>query len=299
MAYASLSQAINAFLMQMAVDGRAALSIESYRRQLLTLARRIGDVAPEHVTPDRFNRFLVSPALLLSPSGTAKRPSSVNRAKSIIRTFFRWCEDTRVIERNPAAHLRLTATSTPIIAHMTRSEVERLLWTIQTAHHPLAVRDHALFATLAYSGIRLSSAIGLHKSDVDLRGHRLILRRTKGGRSEERHLPARLARILTPFLRCRPSAGAGSDTPIFVTNQGTRLSARSVQYRFAFWIRHARIQRPLSVHSLRHTFGTLLYRRTRDLLLVSRALGHRDIRSTQRYAHADDRLLTRAVNGMW
>jgi len=36
----------------------------------------------------------------------------------------------------------------------------------------------------------------------------------------------------------------------------------------------------LSVHSLRHTFATLLYRKSGDLLLLNRALGHRDIRTT-------------------
>ena len=49
-------------------------------------------------------------------------------------------------------------------------------------------------------------------------------------------------------------------------------------------------------HSLRHTFATLLYRATRDLVLVSRALGHRDVKNTQRYAHLDDRALTQALN---
>jgi integrase/recombinase XerC len=51
----------------------------------------------------------------------------------------------------------------------------------------------------------------------------------------------------------------------------------------------------MSVHS-RHTFATLLYRSTRDLLLVSRALGHRDIRTSARYAHTNDRWLVRALN---
>jgi integrase/recombinase XerC len=72
-----------------------------------------------------------------------------------------------------------------------------------------------------------------------------------------------------------------------------------VQYRFAFWLRRARIRKALSVHSLRHTFGTLLYQATKDLLLVGRALGHRDVKSTQRYAHLGDRLLAKAVNAMW
>jgi site-specific recombinase XerD len=56
------------------------------------------------------------------------------------------------------------------------------------------------------------------------------------------------------------------------------------------------IRRRMSVHSLRHTFATLLYAETGDLLLVNRALGHRDIRSTQRYVHVEDRRLVDALN---
>jgi integrase len=36
--------------------------------------------------------------------------------------------------------------------------------------HPLAVRDHALFATLVYTGIRLSDVVRLRESDLDLGG---------------------------------------------------------------------------------------------------------------------------------
>jgi integrase/recombinase XerC len=72
-----------------------------------------------------------------------------------------------------------------------------------------------------------------------------------------------------------------------------------VQYRFVFWLRRARIRRALSVHSLHHTLGTLLYQVTRDLVLVSRALGHRDVKSTQPYAHLDDRPVAGALNRLW
>ena len=85
----------------------------------------------------------------------------------------------------------------------------------------------------------------------------------------------------------------------FAGRQGRPLSARTVQYRFEFWLRRAGVRRALSVHALRHSFGTLLYQATRDLLLVSRALGHRDVKSAQRYAYLDDRALARAVNGLW
>jgi len=230
--------------------------------------------------------------------GKPKQTSTVNRAKSVIRAFFRWCQQTGLIERNPAAHVRLAVTAAPVTPHMTRVELARFLQIIRRNRHPLALRDYALFATLAYTGIRLSDVIRLHRSDVDLRHRQLVLRRTKGDRRERRYLPARLSPILTAYLRARPAVDSNAGEPLFVTQQGRPLSPRAVQYRFAFWLRRAGTRKALSVHSLRHTFGTLLYRATKDLVLVSRALGHRDVKSTQRYAHIDDRELVRAINGI-
>jgi len=123
----------------------------------------------------------------------------------------------------------------------------------------------------------------------------LLLRRTKGGRSDRRHLPARLSPILSLYIRSWSPRAASDGEALFVARHGQPLSPRGVQYRFAYWLRRVRIQKPLSVHSLRHTFGTLLYQATKDLLLVSRALGHRDVKSTVRYAHLGDQQLARAV----
>ena len=86
---------------------------------------------------------------------------------------------------------------------------------------------------------------------------------------------------------------------MFVTRQGRPLSPRAVQYRFSFWLRRSRIRNALSVHSFRHTFGTLLYQATKNLLLVSRALGHRDVKTTLRYARLGDDILAKAINKMW
>jgi site-specific recombinase XerD len=57
----------------------------------------------------------------------------------------------------------------------------------------------------------------------------------------------------------------------------------------------AGITRPFSIHSLRHTFATRLYRQTGDLYLVQRALGHRQITTTEVYAKVSDEALRAAV----
>ena len=50
-----------------------------------------------------------------------------------------------------------------------------------------------------------------------------------------------------------------------------------------------------AVHSPRYTFATRLHRRTGDLYLVQRALGHRQITTTEVYAGVSDEALKRAV----
>jgi integrase/recombinase XerC len=65
--------------------------------------------------------------------------------------------------------------------------------------------------------------------------------------------------------------------------------------RFAQRIKETGIDRPVSLHSLRHTFATRLYEKTGDLHLVQRALGHRQITTTEVYARVGDGVLRREV----
>ena len=74
-----------------------------------------------------------------------------------------------------------------------------------------------------------------------------------------------------------------------------RLSIRHAQYRFRQGLAAARIERSLTVHSLRHTFATRLREETGDLRLVQVALGHRQLATTQVYASVSDRQVREAV----
>jgi site-specific recombinase XerD len=54
----------------------------------------------------------------------------------------------------------------------------------------------------------------------------------------------------------------------------------------------------MAVNALRHTFATRLYEKTGYLYLVQRALGHRNITTTEVYARVSDERLRRAVSGV-
>ncbi len=60
-----------------------------------------------------------------------KRASTVNRVKSVVQAFFGWCHKTGLIDRNPAAHIRLAAAGNTVTPHMMRVELARFLRVIQ------------------------------------------------------------------------------------------------------------------------------------------------------------------------
>ena len=160
-----------------------------------------------------------------------------------------------------------------------------------------AARDRVMLELLLGTGIRLSELVGLDIADVDLDGKRITIR-AKGGDTETRFINANLRRRLRRYLRERNQVLA--DTPgLFLSNRETRISRRQVQVRFGLWLQWAGIERDgLSVHSLRHTFGTRLYRKTRDLVLVGKALGHRTTEATRVYVHPDDDALEDALESL-
>ena len=83
--------------------------------------------------------------------------------------------------------------------------------------------------------------------------------------------------------------------PLFTGRDDQRLSHRHVQRRFTMWIEKAGITRSATIHSLRGTFASDLYRRTGDVFLVKEALRHRSISSTMAYVQMNEDRLRQAL----
>jgi integrase len=138
------------------------------------------------------------------------------------------------------------------------------------------------------TGCRLAETAALDITDVDLVARVATLRTTKGGDPDRVMISPRLAKILGAQI------GRRTDGPLF-TAHGRRLSTRQIQRIVAARVQEAGITKPITAHSLRHSFATRLYNQTGDIRLVQQALRHTHVTTTEVYAQIEPARWRRAV----
>jgi len=288
----TLRTAIARVVTQMEADGKSPLTIQVYRSELVRFAKWAGSHAQvREFRPDKLARYLTEDTARLSPIGEPRSARTLNRTKATLRLLFRYLHDTGAIQRDPARVLRNARTDRKEPAVLTGEEPAQFLRALhQRATDSLGRRDRVLFTLLLRSGMRLGAALALDVADVDLASN-CAQSHGKHSKIQKVYFPKEVATLLKRHLK-QETIGEGA---IF-HGRSARLSIRQAQYRFRQVLAAAGIERPLTVHSLRHTFATRLREETGDLRLVQVALGHRQLATTQVYASISDADIRTAIN---
>ncbi len=289
---------VEAFARRLAAGGRSPNTISAYLRDLRQLTAVLSERHPGltlgRVTSALLDEALTSPAVVTSATGGTRSPASLHRFKAGVRSFFAWAEETGQVAENPARSVTLRRLPRTTPSFLTKVEKRRLLKELRGRSSALARRDRLIVELFLGTGIRLRELVDLNVDDVDLDARHLRIR-AKGGVPQVKFLKSTLRSLLRSYLKARRSRGHGECRALFLSNRDTRLSDRQVARRLDHWLRAARIDKKLSPHALRHTFATHLYSRTGDILVVQRALGHRDLSTTQIYTHLVDDALEDAI----
>ena len=292
-----LSDAIDRFAVHLQANGRSPRTIDGYRRDLLLLISFAGDVGVEVLTPDLLAGFVVSDRVRLGRGGNPKATLTINHLKSALKSFGRWLLATGLLITDPARTIEIKRADRKSPSSLTEPERKRMLRELAARKGVAASRDLVILDLFLNTGVRLAELVGLDIHDVDLDAKRITIH-AKGGHVETRFLNSDLRATLRKYLRRRADI-ASQSTALFLSNRDERISGRQVQMRFDLWLTWAGIGRPgLTVHSLRHTFGTRLYRKTRDLVLVGRAMGHRTVEASRCYVHSADEDLEEALESL-
>jgi integrase/recombinase XerD len=273
-----------------AVDGFLALAnarlaprtVEAYRRDLADLSAWLGR-SPADASADELAAYVAS----LRAAGRAA--TTIARRIAAVRSFYRHQTLIGVRADNPAAELELPRRRQTLPRTLSPGEVERLI-DAATGTGARAMRDRALVELLYGAGLRVSEAVGLDRSGVDLE-QRLV--RCLGKGSKERIVP--IGREAVESLRRylahgRPFLDKRHRRELFLNAQGGALT-RAGAFLILRKLAAAAGLEPERVHPhlLRHSFATHLLEGGADLRSVQEMLGHADLSTTERYTHVSDK----------
>jgi integrase/recombinase XerD len=277
----TLDPEVEAFLTLLATR-RAPKTVEAYRRDLTALATWL-DGPVGRITTEQLERYLAE----LRAAG--RSPATIARRVAAIRSFFRHQTLLGTRADNPAAELELPRRRRTLPRTLSPAEAERLV-EAASGTTPRDLRDRALVELLYGAGLRVSEAVGLDKSGVDLEG-RLV--RCIGKGSKERVVPIgrQAVQALRRYLsRGRPFLDVRHRPELFLNAKGgglTRAGAFLILRRLAgkAGLEPERVH----PHLLRHSFATHLLEGGADLRSVQEMLGHADLATTELYTHVSDR----------
>ena len=140
-----------------------------------------------------------------------------------------------------------------------------------------SLRDKALFSLLYGSGLRVSEALSLDIEHLNL-ADRAFTVMGKGGVERKGYLTEEAARLLR---RCLRERGRPKRGPLFTSRQG-RLSYAMAYKLFRRYAEGLPGECP-TIHALRHSFGSEAAGKI-DALVLRDLMGHKSLRTTQRYA---------------
>ncbi len=174
--------------------------------------------------------------------------------------------------------------------YLTDDEVKQLRKTIQDAAtlarargSQMAVRDQLIIELAIGTGLRVSELANLQVKELFLKKgqNALHVRNGKGGKDRVVQFSSKLKKLILDYLGYRKT-----DSPyLFPSKRGEQITRFGISQVFKQWAQRAGLPSNYSIHSLRHTYATNLYKASGyNLRLVQQQLGHSSVSTTSVYS---------------
>lgn len=213
--------------------------------------------------------------------------SAKSRARHLIsiRGFYKYLTTEKLISANPLKDIDIPKTGRHLPGVISVNEVEALLNACDVTT-PKGQRNLAMMEIMYGAGLRVSELVFLKVVDVNLDAG---LVRVMGKGAKERIVPIGskakdAARLWLDQGRPKELKLLSSDF-LFIARAGNPMTRQAFWKIIKKYALAAGIARPVSPHTLRHSFATHLIEGGADLRSVQTMLGHSDISTTQIYTH--------------
>jgi integrase/recombinase XerC len=237
--------------------------------------------------------------------------TSIARKLAAMRSFFRFCVQQKIVQKNVAAMISTPKLPKRIPNVPSAEEMGRILDGVTGGGQRLLSksaanarpsspmefigkfqlkRDRAIMELLYASGLRVSELTGLNLTDFD---HAAQTIRVMGKGRRERIVPygSKAVEALEAYWPLRESMKArkpdkSHPETVFISRFGTRLDVRTIRSIIEKYVKILGSQFHMHPHTFRHAFATHLLADGADLRAIQELLGHKSLSTTQRYTQA-------------
>lgn len=261
--------------------GLSLNSLAAYRRDILEF-KQFFKISNDYNIP-----YKVVSEYISRLNNLNRKPSSIARKISSLKSFCRYLHEKELIKENPFEYARTPRISRYHPDYLTVNEIEKIL-SQPDVSTPKGIRDSAILELLYGAGMRISELINLKMSAVyDEIGfikivgkgnkERLVPYGTHARKSVERYL-----------IQVRESLRSAVQSDIlFLSNRNRRFSRVGVWKIIKKYALTAGIEKAVKPHTFRHSFATHMIEGGADLRTVQELLGHASITTTQIYTQVD------------
>lgn len=214
------------------------------------------------------------------------KPATVEKIRVVMGKSFalaiEW--DLPGADKNPVRQVRRPKFDNKRERFLNADEIERLLAEAAKSANP---RLKSIVQLLLLTGARVSELLHAKWEHVDLNRRKWFIPVSKTGKA--RYVP--LAQAAVDTIKALPKV---EGSPYLIPNPDTGKPFVSIKHAWQTARRKAGLE-DARIHDLRHTSASGMVNAGVDLFMVGKVLGHASFASTQRYSHASQDSLMRAV----
>ena len=219
------------------------------------------------------------------------------RKLSSIRTFYKYFTTTsQRLKNNPVKNMETQHINQPIPKFLTKDESIQLLQAVDGKYAP---RDYCMLMIFLNCGVRLSELVGINHNDIQGSWLKVL---GKGNKERYVYLSEGCLSAISEYTEYKKSQIANNALKVkdkealFLSTRGTRITGRRIEQIVEDLLKKAQLDsKGITVHKLRHTAATLMYREGVDILSLQTLLGHTNVGTTQIYTHAGNENVKQAV----
>jgi integrase/recombinase XerC len=220
---------------------------------------------------------------------------TVLRHLSSLRSFYKYAMREKFVADNPMEEIESPKKDKKLPVSIDYAQVQHLFEQPNLLTY-LGIRDRTIMELFYSSGLRLSELAGLNRKDFQIK-HQILNIFGKGKKQRQAPITQTAAKWLTDYLnhpeRHKKEADHGPEVDlqaIFLNKWGTRLTARSIDRTFAFYLKKSGLSERVTPHTIRHTIATHWLENGMDLKTIQMLLGHTSLATTTIYTHVSPKL---------